>query len=191
MMMITMMIILRSRILTEFHEVSRCLRYLLLNVVFSECSKLIFLHIICLYLDQNHTACLFNIHPYQLQEKSSPPMAGCLRFSIWYYQPQHLSLQHAWWCSAAAAKSLQSCPTLCNPIDGSPPGSSVPGIHQARILEWVAISLSNAFMHAKSLQSCPTLCSPMDNSTPGSSIHRILQARVLEYVAIPFSKGMY
>ena len=45
---------------------------------------------------------------------------------------------------AAAAKSLQSCPTLCNPIDGSPPGSSVPGILQARILEWVAISFSNA-----------------------------------------------
>ena len=42
----------------------------------------------------------------------------------------------------AAAKSLQSCPTLCDPIDGSPPGSSVPGIFQARILEWVAISYS-------------------------------------------------
>ena len=41
---------------------------------------------------------------------------------------------------AAAAKSLQSCPTLCDPIDGSPPGSAVPGILQARILEWVAIS---------------------------------------------------
>ena len=45
-------------------------------------------------------------------------------------------------CIAAAAKSLQSCPTLCDPIDGSPPGSSVPGILQARILEWVAISFS-------------------------------------------------
>ena len=45
--------------------------------------------------------------------------------------------------SAAAAKSLQSCPTLCDPIDSSPPGSSVPGILQARILEWVAISFSN------------------------------------------------
>ena len=44
----------------------------------------------------------------------------------------------------AAAKSLQSCPTLCDSIDGSPPGSSVPGILQARILEWVAISFSNA-----------------------------------------------
>ena len=45
---------------------------------------------------------------------------------------------------AAAAKSLQSCPTLCDPIDGSPPGSPIPGILQARTLEWVAISFSNA-----------------------------------------------
>ena len=46
--------------------------------------------------------------------------------------------------SASAAKSLQSCPTLCNPVDGSPVGSPVPGILQARTLEWVAISFSNA-----------------------------------------------
>ena len=46
--------------------------------------------------------------------------------------------------AAAAAKSLQSCPTLCDPIDGSPPGSPVPGILQARTLEWVAVSFSNA-----------------------------------------------
>ena len=46
--------------------------------------------------------------------------------------------------AAAAAKSLQSCPTLCDPIDGSPPGSPIPGILQARTLEWVAISSSNA-----------------------------------------------
>ena len=45
---------------------------------------------------------------------------------------------------SAAAKSLQSCLTLCDPIDGSPPGSPVPGILQARTLEWVAISFSNA-----------------------------------------------
>ena len=47
--------------------------------------------------------------------------------------------------AAAATKSLQSCPTLCDPIDGSPPGSPVCGILQARILEWVAISSSNAW----------------------------------------------
>ena len=46
--------------------------------------------------------------------------------------------------AAAAAKLLQSCPTLCDPIDSSPPGSPVPGILQARTLEWVAISFSNA-----------------------------------------------
>ena len=45
----------------------------------------------------------------------------------------------------AAAKSFQSCPTLCDPIDGSPPGSTAPGILQARTLEWVAISFSNAW----------------------------------------------
>ena len=49
------------------------------------------------------------------------------------------------YAAAAAAKSLQSCPTLCNPIDGSPPGFPVPGILQARTLEWVAISFSNAW----------------------------------------------
>ena len=70
-------------------------------------------------------------------------------------QKEHVGLPDALCCLSfyiflnvllfAAAKSLQSCPTLCNPIDGSPPGSSVPGICQARTLEWVAISFSNAW----------------------------------------------
>ena len=53
---------------------------------------------------------------------------------------------HQWTiaAAAAAAKSLQSCPTLCDPTDGSPPGFPIPGILQARTLEWVAISFSNA-----------------------------------------------
>ena len=76
--------------------------------------------------------------------------------------------------AAAAAKSLQSCLTLCDSIDCSPPGSSVPGILQARILEWVAISFSNACMLTQSLQLCPTPCDPVDSSPPGSSVHRIL-----------------
>ena len=59
--------------------------------------------------------------------------------------------------AATAAKSLQSCPTLREPIDGSPPGSPVPGILQARTLEWVAISFSSECMRAKSLQSCLTV----------------------------------
>ena len=46
------------------------------------------------------------------------------------------------WLAAAAAKSLQLCPTLCTPVDGSPPGSAIPGILQARALEWVAIAFS-------------------------------------------------
>ena len=91
--------------------------------------------------------------------------------------------------AAAAAKSLQSCPTLCSPIDASPPGSPVPGILQARTLEWVAISFSNAWkwkVKVKSL-SRVRLCDPMDYSLPGSSVHGIFQARVLDWVAIAFS----
>ena len=53
-------------------------------------------------------------------------------------------LIHETFAAAAAAKSLQSCPTLCNPTDGSPPGSPIAGILQARTLEWVAISFSSA-----------------------------------------------
>ena len=85
--------------------------------------------------------------------------------------------------AAAAAKLLQLCLTLCGPMDGSPPGSSAPGILQARILEWVAISFSNACTYAKSLQSCPILCDSMDSSPPGSPIHGFLQARILEWIA--------
>ena len=65
--------------------------------------------------------------------------------------------------TAAAAKSLQSCPTLCDPIDGSPPGSPVPGILQARTLEWVAISFSNAWkgkVKVKSLSLVRLLVTP-------------------------------
>ena len=64
----------------------------------------------------------------------------------------------------AAAKLLQSCPTLCDPIDGSPPGSSVPGILQARILEWAAISFSLSLQHQ-------TLFSPPETSTTERHFH--------------------
>ena len=69
----------------------------------------------------------------------SPHGAGYLR--IHFLIPPTFAAAAA---AAAAAKSLQSCPTLCNPIDGSQPGSLIPGILQARTLEWVAISFSNA-----------------------------------------------
>ena len=87
--------------------------------------------------------------------------------------------------AAAAAKSLQSCPTLCNPIDSSPPGSPVPEIPQARYI----VILTAAAAAAKSLQLCPTLCDPTDSSPPGSSVPGILQARILEWVAILFPRG--
>ena len=93
--------------------------------------------------------------------------------------------------AAAAAKSLQSCLTLCHPIEGSPPGSHVPGILEARTLEWVAISVSNAGkwkVKVKSL-SRVRLSDPMNCSLSGSSIHGISQARVLEWVAIAFSQN--
>ena len=90
----------------------------------------------------------------------------------------------------AAAKSLQSCLTLCDPIHSSPLGSSVPGILQARTLEWVAISFSNAWKWKGKVKSSSRvrLCDPMDCSPPGSSIPGIFQARVLEWGAITFSR---
>ena len=94
--------------------------------------------------------------------------------------------------SAAAAKLLQSCPTLCDPIDGSPPGSPVPGIVQTRALEWVAISFSNAWKvksEKEVAQLCPTLGDPTDGSPPGSPVPGILQPRTLEWVAISFSNA--
>ena len=97
---------------------------------------------------------------------------------------------------AAAAKSLQSWQTLCEPTDRSPPGSSIPGNLQARILEWVAISLFNAWKwkvksESEVAQSYLTLSDHMDCSLPGSSVLGIFQARVLEWVAISFSKIKY
>ena len=82
--------------------------------------------------------------------------------------------------AAAAAKYLQSCPTLCDPINGSPPGSAVPGILQARTLEWVAISFSNGYALygevkiSSVAQSCPTLCDLKDCSTPGFPVYHQL-----------------
>ena len=83
--------------------------------------------------------------------------------------------------AAAAAKSLQLCPTLCDPKDNSPPGSPVPGILQPRTLERVAISFLCMKVKSESevAQSCPTPSDPMDCSTPDSSVHGIFQARVL------------
>ena len=82
--------------------------------------------------------------------------------------------------AAAAAKSLQSCPTLCDPADGSLPGSPVPGILQARTR--VGCHFLLQCMKVKSerevTQSCPTLSDPMDCSLPGSSAHGLFQAKL-------------
>ena len=77
---------------------------------------------------------------------------------------------------AAAAKSLQSCPTLCDPIDGSPPGSPISGILQARTLEW--LPFPSPMHESEDAQSYPTFSDPMDGSLPGSSVHEISQAKV-------------
>ena len=98
---------------------------------------------------------------------------------------------------AAAAKSLQSCQTLCDSIDSSPPGSPIPGILQARIRSGLPFPspMHEVKSESEVAQSCPTLRDPMDCSPPGSSIHGIFQARVLEWVAIAFSiplvKGLH
>ena len=102
---------------------------------------------------------------------------------------------------SATAKSLQSCPTLCDPIDGSPTGS--PPAHHATLSTtlrpWDSPSKNTGVgchfllqcMKVKSerevVQSCPTLCDPMDCSLPGSSVHGIFQVIVLEWGAIAFS----
>ena len=98
-----------------------------------------------------------------------------------------------------ACMCAQLCSTLCDPMDCSPPGSSVHGILLAKILQWVAIFFPrrssqpgdrihvSCIAAAKSRQSCLTLCDPMDCSLPGSSVHGSFQARVLEWVASAFS----
>jgi len=97
--------------------------------------------------------------------------------------PHVLTFKSGLWSSAAAAaKSLQSCLTLCDPIDSSPAGSPVPGIFQARTLEWVAISFSNAWKgKVKSLSRVWLFATPWTCSLPGSSVHGIFQVRVLEW----------
>ena len=94
--------------------------------------------------------------------------------------------------AAAAAKLLQSCPTLCNSIDGSPPGSPVPRILQARTLEWVAISFSNAWrwkVKVKSLSPVRILATPWTAAYQAPLPMGFFQARVLQWGAIAFSKS--
>ena len=92
--------------------------------------------------------------------------------------------------AAGAAKLLQSCPTLCDPIEGSPPGSPVPGILQARTLEWVAISFSNSWkwkVKVKSFSRVWLLATPWTAAYQTLPSMGFFQAIVLEWVAIAFS----
>ena len=82
--------------------------------------------------------------------------------------------------AAAAAKSFQSCPTLCDPMDGSPLGFSVPGILQARVGCHFLLQCKKVKSESEVAQSCLTLSDLMDCSLPGSSVHGIFQAIVLE-----------
>ena len=92
--------------------------------------------------------------------------------------------------AAAAAKSLQSCPTLCDAMDGSPPGFPRPwdspgkntGMGCHFLLQYMKVKCEREVD-----QLCPTLCGPIDCSPPGSSVHGILQAKVLEWGATAFS----
>ena len=92
--------------------------------------------------------------------------------------------------SRVAAKSLQLCPTLCDPIDGSPPGScpwDSPGKNTGVGCHFL-LQCMKVKSESEVAQSCPTQSNPMDCSLPGSSIHGIFQARVLEWGAIAFSE---
>ena len=89
--------------------------------------------------------------------------------------------------AAAAAESLQLCPTLCDPIDGSPPGSrpwDSPGKNTGVGCHFL-LQCMKVKSESEVAQLCPTLRDPMDCSLPGSSVHGIFQARVLEWAAAP------
>ena len=105
---------------------------------------------------------LAQTHVYQVGDASQPshPLSSPSPAFSLVGADKYSSIPLIWGTAAAtaAAKSLQLCPTLCNPIDGSPPGSPIPGILQARTLEWVAISFFNAWkqkVKVKSLFTTP------------------------------------
>ena len=90
-------------------------------------------------------------------QPSHPLLHSSFAFNLSQHQGLFQWLSSSWIVSPIAANLLQSCPTLCDPIDGSPPGSPVPGIFQARTLEWVAISFSNAWKWKVKVKALPLL----------------------------------
>ena len=109
---------------------------------------------------------LQDFHFFHSYTKSVSERLFCMTFLL-FWESHMTALDLSFFIykgyAAAAAKSLQSCPTLCDPMDGSPPGSPIPGILQARTLEWVAISFSNAGkwkVKVKSLSHVRLLATP-------------------------------
>ena len=143
--------------------------------------------------------------------------------SVWLHRQQPTRLPHPWdslgksigvgchfflQCLKVKSESevAQSYPTLCNPMDCSLPGSSIHGIFQARVLEWVAIAFSESksnqpildfawiryasFMFVCVCWVMSDVFNPVDYCPPGSSVCGIFQERILEWVAIPFSRDL-
>ena len=124
---------------------------------------------------------------YQPQPPSSGSARVCVCVCVCVHV--HACVYHRNIFLPAAAKSRQSCLTLCNPIDGSPPGSAIPGILQARTLEWVAISFSSAWKWKVKVKS---LSHVRPFETPRTAAYQAppsmgLPRQVLEWVAIAFS----
>ena len=151
----------------------------------------------CLLFERFHIKCLQYLKKFSVEIDYKPRAtiklahlcSLCTQTGPEWFITSWVAYAGIWYGVSLPAAAAKLLPTLCDPIDGSPPDSPVPGILQARTLEWVAISFSNTWkwkVKVKSL-SRPTLSDPMDCSLPGSSVHGIFQARVLEWGAIAFS----
>ena len=150
-----------------------------------------------------------------ITQRFQPFQIFCLKFFLRVFR-NYRNKAFSYFEEKVKVLITQSCRTLFDPMNCSLPSSSVHGILQARIVEWVAISFSRGFSWRRDrtqvsciagrfftteppgnpfsciefiAQSCPTLCDRMDCSLTGSALHRILQARVLESVAISFTRG--
>ena len=133
--------------------------------------------------------CHFLLHEIFLTQGSNPSPLCLLH---WQADSLPLSHQGSPYYNAATAKSLQSCLTLCSPTDGSPPGSPVPGILQARTLEWVAISFSNAWKGKVKVKSLSRVRLP---ATPWTAAYQAPPpmgfSRQEYYLNINNSRAMY
>ena len=124
---------------------------------------------------------------------------GCLTilspvFQVSWVLISYTHTKHAGIYDAAAAKSLQSCLTLCDPIDGSPPGSPVPGILQARTLDWVAISSSNAWkwrVKVKSLSHVRLVATPWTAARQAPLSMGFSRQEYWSGVPLPSPAGVY